>query len=186
MELPGTRAKIASIAIFIFSLGLGIAILFIPVNTERIAPLGYFGVFIITLLGAMTLFIPGPTMVVAFLIGARFNPFLVGLFAGLGSAIGETTGYTTGYATRALINIDTEKDTWYARTLRWMMKRPFMTLFIFSAIPNPITDISGLVAGRMKYPYILFLLATFFGKTIRFGRSAFLGADLGSYFIHPR
>lgn len=104
MELPGTRAKIASIAIFILSLAVGIAILFIPIDTEKIAPLGYFGVFIITLLGAMTLFIPGPTMVVAFLIGARFNPFLVSLFAGLGSAIGETTGYTAGYATRNLIN----------------------------------------------------------------------------------
>lgn len=184
MKSPTRKDKIFSIIIFILSLGLAFGILLVPVDAEKVAPLGYGGIFVITLLGAMTLFIPGPTMVAAFVIGTRFNPLLVSLFAGLGSAFGETTGYAAGFATRALVADRGDKVTWYLRIMRWMMKYPFFTLFIFSAIPNPLTDVSGLIAGRMKYSYLKFLFATFLGKTIRFGMSAYLGAALGPSLFH--
>ncbi len=183
MNQPTRRQKTLSILLFIVSLVFSLGIFLLKINPEELRVLGYGGIFVITLLGAMTLFVPGPTMVAAFFIGSALNPLLVSLSAGLGSAIGETTGYTAGFATRALIRDPDEKVSWYWRILRWMLRYPFLTLFIISAIPNPITDISGLIAGRIRYPYWKYLLATFFGKTIRFGIAAYLGALLGNRFI---
>ncbi len=176
---PTRRQKALSILIFLASLAFSLAVFILPIQPEQLRVFGYGGIFIITLLGAMTLFVPGPTMIAAFLIGSTLNPLLVSLFAGLGSAIGETTGYTAGFATRALIQEPSQAARWYWRVLNWMVRFPFLTLFVLSAIPNPITDVSGLIAGRIRYPYWRFLLATFLGKTIRFGLSAYLGAAFG-------
>jgi membrane protein YqaA with SNARE-associated domain len=182
-KIPEKYEKPVSILIYIISLVISFGILFIPFDAQQLAAYGYGSIFIITLLGALSIFIPGPTMVAAFVIGSVLNPFLVSIVAGLGSAIGETTGYTVGYASRAWITTQEEKNTWYWRIFRWMTSRPFITIFVLAAIPNFLTDLSGLIAGRIKYPYPWFLVATFLGKTIRFGISAYLGAKFGIYFL---
>jgi membrane protein YqaA with SNARE-associated domain len=177
--------KALSILVLIASIGLSIGIFFIPLNPVDLAAYGYGGVFVITLLGAATLFIPGPTMVATFAVGSLLNPLLVALVAGLGSAIGETTGYVAGYASRAVIAPQQRKDIWYQRVFSWMGSHPFLTIFLFDAIPNLLGDIAGLIAGRNRYSYSKFLLASFLGKSIRFSISAYLGASLG-HFILPK
>src|SRR5689334_3646209 len=177
--------KLVSISVLIISIALSISVLFIPLDPKQLATYGYLGVFIITMLGAATLFIPGPTMVATFVVGALLNPFLVSIVAGLGSAIGETTGYAAGYASRALITPQERKDSWYQRIFRWMSSHPFLTIFLMDAIPNLLGDIAGLIAGRNRYSYFKFLLASFLGKTIRFGMSAYLGFGF-AHFIWPK
>ena len=171
--------KLVSVLIFLGSLALSASVFFIPLDPERLRVYGYAGMFVITLLGAMSLFIPGPTMVAAFIIGSTLNPLLVSLAAGAGSALGETTGYSAGYATHGLISTRESSGRWYHRVLDYMTRYPFLTIFILAAIPNFITDFSGLVAGRIGYSYYRFLLATFFGKIIRFA----LATYLGKYFL---
>ncbi len=185
LQLLKKYDKAISVAGLIVSLVLSFGVLFIPLNPSQLAAYGYGGVFVITLLGAATLFIPGPTMVAAFVVGALLNPVLVSLVAGLGSAIGESTGYLAGYTTRALIIPQERRDTWYQRIFRWMAAHPFLTIFLMDAIPNLLGDIAGLIAGRTKYSYFKFLLASFLGKTIRFSISAFLGFDF-RHFIVPK
>ena len=171
--------RLISIFVFVLSILLSISVLFIRLNPEELKTYGYGGVFIITLLGAATLFIPGPTMVATFVVGSMLNPMIVALVAGLGSAIGESTGYATGYASRALLSTQERKDSWYQRIFRWMGTHPFLTIFLLDAIPNFVGDIAGLIAGRNRYSYLKFLLASFLGKTIRFGISAYLGFGFG-------
>ena len=173
--------KSISIGVFILSILLSLAVFFIPLDPNELKVYGYGGVFSITLLGAATLFVPGPTMVATFIVGAMLNPLLVSLVAGLGSAIGETTGYTAGYASRGFINSQERNNTWYQRIFHWMENHPFLTIFLLDAIPNFVGDIAGLIAGRIKYSYLKFLLASFLGKTIRFSLSAYLGAALGHF-----
>jgi membrane protein YqaA with SNARE-associated domain len=177
--------KLISISVLIISIVLSIGVLFIPLNPQELRAYGYGGVFIITLLGAATLFIPGPTMVATFVVGSQLNPLLVALVAGLGSAIGETTGYAAGYASWAVVAPKAKKDTWYQRIFRWMSSHPFLTIFLLDAIPNLLGDMAGLIAGRNRYSYLKFLLASFLGKSIRFSISAYLGASLG-HFILPK
>ena len=174
--------KAISIGVFVISILLSIAVFFIPLDPNEMKVYGYGGVFIITLLGAATLFIPGPTMVATFVVGAMLNPAMVAVVAGLGSALGETTGYAAGFASRALITPQGRKNTWYQRIFHWMGKNPFLTIFLLDAIPNFVGDIAGLIAGRNQYSYWKFLLASFLGKTVRFSLSAYLGAALGHYF----
>lgn len=174
--------KAISIGVFVLSILLSLSVLFIRLNPEELKAYGYGGVFIITLLGAATLFIPGPTMVATFVVGAMLNPMLVALAAGFGSALGESTGYLAGHASRALISPQERKDTWYQRIFRWMSTHPFLTIFLLDAIPNFVGDIAGLIAGRNRYSYLKFLLASFLGKTIRFGLSAYLGFGFGHLF----
>jgi membrane protein YqaA with SNARE-associated domain len=162
---------------------ISFGVLFIPLDAQQLAAYGYGSIFLITLLGALSIFIPGPTMVAAFVIGSVLNPLIVSLVAGLGSAIGETTGYTVGYASRVWIQEKDDNNAWYWKIFRWMTTRPFLTIFILAAIPNFLTDLSGLIAGRIEYSYPKFLLATFLGKTIRFGLSAYLGANFGGFFL---
>ena len=175
--------KPISIGVFVISILLSGAVLFIPLNPDEMKTYGYGGVFLITLFGAATLFIPGPTMVATFVVGSLLNPVLVALVAGLGSAFGESTGYAAGYASTAIITPQERKSTWYQRIFRWMGSHPFLTIFLLDAIPNLIGDIAGLIAGRIKYSYLKFLLASFLGKTIRFSISAFLGFRFGHFLI---
>ena len=102
MNIPEKYQKLVSILIFAGSLLISIAVLFIRVDPAQVATLGYGGIFLITFLGGLTIFIPGPTFLAAFIIGSVLNPFLVAVLAGFGSALGETTGYGAGYASRAL------------------------------------------------------------------------------------
>jgi membrane protein YqaA with SNARE-associated domain len=173
------HARLVSILIFIGSLALTVGVLFIPVDSQQLAAYGYGGIFVITFLGALSLFIPGPTMVAAYIIGSVLNPFWVALAAGLGSALGETSGYLAGYGSRAILTPRERGDAWYWRISAWVQARPFLAVFLLSAIPNPLTDVAGLVAGRIKFAYSKFLMATFLGKCIRFGLSAYLGARFG-------
>lgn len=179
LQLLKKHDKALSILLLIVSIGLSVSIFFLPLDPSDLATYGYGGVFIITMLGAATLFIPGPTMIATFAVGTMLNPILVALVAGLGSAIGESTGYAAGHASRALISPQEQKDTWYQRIFRWMSSHPFLTIFLLDAIPNLLGDIAGLIAGRNRYSYFKFLLASFLGKTIRFGISAYLGFGFG-------
>src|SRR6266498_5546400 len=176
--------KAISVVVLIGSITLSISIFFIPLDPTDLAVYGYGGVFVITMLGAATLFIPGPTMVATFVVGALLNPTLVALVAGLGSAIGESTGYAAGYASRAFVTSTERKDTWYQRIFRWMSSHPFLTIFLLDAIPNLLGDIAGLIAGRNKYSYFKFLFASFLGKTVRFSIAAYLGFSF-RHFIVP-
>ncbi len=185
LQLLKKYDKAVSIFGLLVSIVLSLSVLFIPLDPKELAVYGYGGVFIVTLLGAATLFIPGPTMVATFIVGSLLNPILVSLVAGLGSALGESTGYLAGYASRVLIEPKERRDTWYQRILGWMTSHPFLTIFLFDAIPNLLGDIAGLIAGRNKYSYFKFLLASFLGKTIRFSISTYLGFEFG-HFIVPK
>ena len=177
--------KPVSVGVFVLSILLSVAVLFIPLNPDQLKTYGYGGVFLITLLGAATLFIPGPTMIATFVVGSMLNPVVVSLVAGLGSALGESTGYFAGYASRAIITPQEGNNTWYQRIFHWMGKHPFLTIFLLDAIPNLIGDIAGLIAGRTKYSYFKFILASFLGKTVRFSISTFLGFEFG-HFLSPK
>src|SRR5215211_2488825 len=107
--------KPISIGLFVVTILLSLAVLFIPLDPDDMKAYGYGGVFLITLLGAATLFVPGPTMIATFAVGSLLNPLVVALVAGLGSALGESTGYAAGFASRAFVASQAQKNTWYQR-----------------------------------------------------------------------
>ena len=147
-----------------------IGFFYFSTDVSNLASYGYFGVFIISLVGAASILLPSPAVVSVLGGGALLNDFLgvpawfwVGIVAGLGEAIGEFSGYAAGYGGRVFI----EDRPSYARIKRWMERRGALTLFVMSTIPNPAFDLVGLTAGAVQMPMRRFFFSVLAGKTIK-------------------
>lgn len=156
----------------LFSLGVTTLILIFREHLLALGAYGYLGVFLIAMLGTATVILPVPSLAIVFAGGGVLNPLLVGLVAGLGEPIGELTAYLTGYAGNVVVE-DSER---FERIRSWMERRGFATLFVLSAIPNPLFDWAGIAAGMLRFPVPRFLLACWMGKTIKAIAIAYLGA----------
>lgn len=161
-------------------------------DEARFEALGYIGIFIASFAGTsfIILPIPGMSAVAQGLImqqGAVLNPLIVGLVGGTGMAIGEIGMYITGavgaeasrhsqaQAPGRLRSILDRVSGW----IDWLMKRyAVLTLFALSAIPNPIVDVAGAIAGAARMPFWRFFGAVWAGKIVRALFLAYLGAYL--------
>ena len=129
---------------------------------------GYLGLFAISIIGNATLIIPAPVFVVACAAGLVYGPIGVGLVAGVGSAIGELTGYMAGAGGKALI----PPGRVYEQLHHFMQRHGMLTIFLLAALPNPIFDVGGIIAGALQMKGWKFLLAAGLGKSIRLGLTA--------------
>jgi membrane protein DedA with SNARE-associated domain len=128
----------------------------------------YLGVFLISLLGATSIFVPIPSTVVIFALGAAkvsgnwlFDPLLLGLFAGLGATLGEFSGYLIGFGGRKVIG---EKYKKKMDILMRLFKRfgP-VVIFVFALTPLP-DDLLFIPLGVMRYSVVAAFIPAFIGK----------------------
>ena len=171
-----TEAKKSSrfgrILTLILAVGISLAIIWLTnrysAEIEKLRELGYLGLFIISIIGNATVMIPAFPFAAACAMGQVLNPVSVGIVAGLGAAIGELTGYMAGYGGEAVI----PEGNLYHRIHAFMQRHGMLAIFLLAAIPNPIFDVGGLIAGAMKMPVWKFLIAAWIGKSIRLGVTA--------------
>jgi membrane protein YqaA with SNARE-associated domain len=146
------------------------AFFYFDVNITQLRTYGYAGVFLVSLIGSASLFLPTPSIAVVFGGGAVLHPVLgipapvvVGVVAAVAQTLGELTGYAAGYGGSAVI-----RDRPFYRTLQqWMHKNGSVIMFFFAAIPNPIFDAAGMIAGAVKMPVWKFFVAVCLGKALR-------------------
>ncbi len=172
----------ADLAVLAFSVLLvtafAFAFFYFDVNIAQLRTYGYLGVFLVSLIGSATLFLPTPGIAVVFGGGAVLHPVLgipapviVGIVAGLGQTIGELTGYMAGYGGSAVI-----RDRPFYRTLQvWMHKNGSVIMFLFALIPNPLIDVAGMIGGAVKMPVWKYFVAVWLGKSLRDAILAFAG-----------
>ena len=124
---------------------------------------GYLGVFLISLVGAMSIFVPIPYTVVIFILGTlqRFDPFLIAVAAGLGSAIGEFSGYLLGVGGRRVIGDRYKKRMEFLTRL--FKKYGPIAIFIFALTPLP-DDLLFIPLGVMRYSLIRAFIPALLGK----------------------
>lgn len=171
-----TEAKKSSrtgrILTLVLAVSISIAIIWLTnrysAEIEKLRELGYLGLFIISIIGNATLIIPAPVFVAACAMGQVLNPIPVGIVAGLGAAIGELTGYMAGYGGEAII----PEGKLYQRLHAFMERHGMLAIFLLAAVPNPIFDVGGIIAGVLKMPVWKFLMAAWIGKSIRLGVTA--------------
>jgi uncharacterized membrane protein YdjX (TVP38/TMEM64 family) len=163
------RTRILAIA---FSLAITALIIALRDRLVALSGYGYLGVFLISVLGNATVVLPVPSLAVVFAGGGVLNPILVGLVAGLGEPLGELTGYLAGYGGSAVV----EDSQRYERVKGYMENHGMLTIFVLSAIPNPLFDLAGIVAGMSHLPLWKFLLPCWAGKTIKTLAIAYLGS----------
>ena len=125
---------------------------------------GLVGVFLINLINNATVILPAPFGLIAVCLFANAaHPLVVGLVGGLGSGLGEYTAYMAGSGGTAVI----PKGRIYAFMQDAMQRYGMVFLFILAAVPNPLFDVGGLIAGALKMPPSKFLAATIAGKIVR-------------------
>ena len=124
---------------------------------------GLLGLFIVSIIGNATFFIPVPVAVVACAVAPAFGWLATGLVNGIGSTIGEVTGYLAGYGGSAVI----PQGALYKRLEQFMQRRGMFAIFLFALIPNPIFDVAGAISGALKLPLWKFMVAAGLGKTLR-------------------
>lgn len=156
-----------------FAVAVSILIFVFRNNISGLQAYGYFGLFIFNMLGSATLFLPAPLFLTAFTAAAIYHPVLVAVVASAGSAIGEITGYIAGYGAKELL----DKNIKIQRTKKWMDKYGLWALFVFAAVPNPLFDAAGIIAGATKLPVYKYLLVVWAGKFVKFSAIAYLGAQ---------
>jgi len=128
---------------------------------------------LLSVIGNATIILPMPVVLTAFVGGSLFNPLMVTLVISFGATIGELTGYLAGISGQNII----DNDPKFVKIRKWMDKYGLWTIFILAAVPNPLFDLAGIVAGAYKISVIKYLLVVFLGKIIKFGLIAFLGAN---------
>ena len=154
--LPVTLAIILSVAIVLF-------ITSCQNQIENLKGYGYIGAFIIGFLGNATIILPAPSLAVTAALGGVLNPALVGIAAGTGEALGELTGYLAGLSGNAVV----ENREHYETIHRHMERFGGWVFFVLAAIPNPLFDIAGILAGMVRFPVWKFLVTTWAGKTLK-------------------
>ncbi len=130
---------------------------------------GYLGIFFISLLGAMSIFIPIPYTVVIFILGglSNYNPLLIGVAAGAGAAIGEFSGYLIGLGGRKVISGKYKNRMDFL--MRLFKKYGAIVIFVFALTPLP-DDLLFIPLGIMRYnllrAFVPALLGKFFSNVI--------------------
>ena len=136
--------------------------------------------FAVTMVGASTVILPAPTaLTVVALASTLDNPIGVGVAAAAGQTVGEGVGYLLGRSGSALL-----PEFGWSRRLADRMRRSILitdgVIVLFAAIPNPVFDVIGIIAGTLRHPVWRYAVAAFLGNVFKYvivwgGLGALLG-----------
>jgi membrane protein YqaA with SNARE-associated domain len=131
---------------------------------------GYFGVFVISLVGAVSILLPVPDSLTVFTISGLkvggawvYEPVWIAAVAGVGSAIGEFSGYLLGFGGRKAITGRYKKNVDFL--CKVFDKFGVTAIFIFAMTPLP-DDLVFIPLGVMRYNPLKALLPAVAGKFI--------------------
>ena len=134
------------------------------------AQYGYFGILIVSLIGAASIFFPIPYTVVVFTVAGLknggvwvFEPVWLAVAAGIGSALGEFSGYLLGLGGRKVISERYKKKM--DLLVRVFNKFGPVVIFIFALTPLP-DDLIFIPLGVMRYSIVRAFLPALLGKFI--------------------
>jgi membrane protein YqaA with SNARE-associated domain len=129
---------------------------------------GYFGIFLISLIGALSIIFPIPYTVIIFTLGGLrvgeawiFEPLWIAVAAGIGSAIGEFSGYLLGVGGRKIISEKYKKKMNFL--VRLFNKYGSITIFLFALTPLP-DDLLFIPMGVMRYSIVKVFIPALIGK----------------------
>jgi membrane protein DedA with SNARE-associated domain len=130
---------------------------------------GYLGIFLISLLGATSIFVPIPYTIVIFILGGLqdtfgnwvFEPLWIAVAAGAGAAIGEFSGYLIGVGGRKVISDKYKKKMDFLTKL--FKKYGPIAIFVFALTPLP-DDLLFIPLGVMRYSLLRAFVPAVLGK----------------------
>jgi len=166
------KKRIIPISAVLLAVGITTALFLYRDQVSQLGDYGYLGAFLVSLISSATVILPVPGLVVLFALGASLNPVLVALAGAAGGIFGEVTGFMVGYGGREVV----QDSRMYVRVEKWMKRWGAWAIFAFAAVPLPVFDVAGVVAGALGYPLWKFLLIGWVGKSIKYVILVVLGA----------
>ncbi len=145
-----------------------------PALVTRLGRWGYVGAFIVSLIASATIVLPAPGLAIIIAMSPSLNPYALGIVAGVGSAIGELTGYAAGAGGSVLI--PPARQAQFERVRQLTQRYGVLILALLAALPFPLFDFAGIVAGAMRMPVLRFLSAVTVGKSVKYIILILLGA----------
>lgn len=129
---------------------------------------GYLGIFLINLIGALSIFFPIPFTAVVFWAGSYklggdwvFQPVWIAVAAGIGSAVGEFSGYFLGLGARKAVNQRFEEKMQFL--VKVFERFGSVVIFLFALTPLP-DDLLFIPLGVMGYGVKRVLVPALIGK----------------------
>lgn len=122
---------------------------------------GYFGVFLISLIGSLSVIVPVPYTIAYYLLGVTLDPLLIALVGGFGSALGEIAGYAVGYLGHALIDEEQKRKMSYL--LKIFDRYGPLLVFLFALTPLP-DGLLFIALGISRYSFVNVFIPCLLGK----------------------
>lgn len=145
-----------------------------PALVLRLGHWGYVGAFAISLVASATIVLPAPGLAIIIAMSPSLDPLTLGIVAGVGSALGELTGYAAGAGGGALI--PPARQAQFERVRQLTSQYGPLILAVLAALPFPLFDFAGIVAGALRMRILSFLLSVAVGKSIKYIILIMLGA----------
>ena len=123
----------------------------------------YLGVFLVSLIGALSVVFPIPYTIIIYLLGRSLDPYIIAIAGGLGSAVGELSGYILGYYGRAVVSEERKRKMDFM--LRIFNRYGAAAIFVFALTPLP-DDLLFIPLGIMRYKFVKAFIPTILGKTL--------------------
>lgn len=159
------RATLILLSTIMLAVGISVVLYIFRDKVAQLGNYGYLGAFLISLVSSATVVLPVPGIVLLFALAATLNPVLVALAGATGGIIGEMTGFMVGYGGQKVMH---GRSRSYARLEKLMKRWGSWAVFAFAAVPLPLFDIAGMMAGALHYPLWKFLLIGWVGKVIKY------------------
>ena len=132
---------------------------------------GYLAVFLVPMIGSMTLLLPLPVIPIVFLAGSLLDPVTTGLLAAAGMTLGMAITYFAAasgqhHVRNTIANRSGFTGRLAKKSLGFFERRPALASFALSAFPGPTFAFSGLVAGAAGVPARIYFPYTFLGRIV--------------------
>ena len=169
VDLPALRLlwsghdRRIQVAVLLLAVAVIAAVWYFRGYFSSIEAVGYPAVFLLSLLGSVSMVMPVPGLLSVCSTSVVLDPLLVGVVAGVGETIGEASGYALGFGGGSVV----EKHRAYPKVKRWMEERGALVIFAVSIVPNPVFDIVGVAAGAVRYPPVRFFGIVLLGKVLK-------------------
>lgn len=135
---------------------------------------GYIGVVVLCFICNATVFAPAPSLVVAVTAAQTLNPLGVAVLGAIGTSSGELVGFLSGHVGRNVINKEN-------RITEWVKNKGSLGVFLFAAIPLPLFDVAGIIAGYSNMKCLRFFIACFCGKLLKMMVYVYGSLIVGNY-----
>lgn len=126
------------------------------------APISYLGVFLVCFIANSTVLLPAPSILVVLEYSQLLNPVAVAICGAFGAALGEMVGFLAGAHGRYLVS---------RKSIRRIENRfpdhPFIFVFSFAALPLPLFDVVGMLAGAIRLNIAKFFASCLSGKLVK-------------------